>query len=631
MLVFPRRSASFALAAVVSFGVAMLLTHATAAEEKPRIDAKPTTTSDAKPADDLADYRTVKDAIRAVPQGATTTKPRIGYLGVHLSDEKPGELIVSEIAPGSPAAEAGLQRGDRIEEVAGQKLSSPAAFRQWLLSQTPGGKVALKVKRGDKAMELTATIGAVSRPLSAPGQRAVLGVRHSDAKELPGAAIDETTKDSPAEKAGLKAGDVILKVDNTEVADANALREMLAGRSPGDAIKLFIRRAKEEFEKEVTLAADTSGGSTGNPMVQTPSYWRKPVYRLAVVCVEFPDQKRNEKIWREAWDDSIFSRGYYNDKGVNGQKVFGSMADYYDELSCGKLRVEGKVFNWIEVSKPRAEYGKDVNNKSPMLIEATDKVLERDGKDALDGYDGIAFIYAGDRVRTSRGGLFWPHRAVYTNKGKRVNYFIVSELEGARQTNISVICHEFGHMLGLPDLYARPENPGSEGLSLWCAMSNQVGTGQPQHFSAWSKEKLGWLEPTTIDPTVKQKLILSPVDGSTNECVKVLARADGSEYFLLENRRRKGFDASLPGEGLLIWRVVGGRPILEESHGIEGPLGPGSFRDVVPFPSKSNTAFTPYTTPSSRSQLGGGYAVHITNIRQLADGRVTFWVGYAFE
>ena len=120
-----------------------------------------------------------------------------------------------------------------------------------------------------------------------------------------------------------------------------------------------------------------------------------------------------------------------------------------------------------------------------------------------------------------------------------------------------------------------------------------------------------------IDPALKQKLVLGPVEDSPKECFKVLARPDGSEYFLLENRKKKGFDASLPGEGLLIWRVVQGRPILEESHGVEGPAGPRVFLDSVPFPSNSNRAFTPFTTPSSRSQLGGGLPVHITNIRRL--------------
>src|SRR5205807_3338945 len=101
------------------------------------------------------------------------------------------------------------------------------------------------------------------------------------------------------------------------------------------------------------------------------------------------------------------------------------------------------------------------------------------------------------------------------------------------------------------------------------------------------------------------------------ECFKVLIRPDGSEYFLLENRNHHGFDASLPAEGLLIWRVVRNRPILEESHGVTGPSGPRVFPASVPFPSDSNNAFTPYTVPSSRGQLSGGLPVHIHNIRRL--------------
>lgn len=128
-----------------------------------------------------------------------------------------------------------------------------------------------------------------------------------------------------------------------------------------------------------------------------------------------------------------------------------------------------------------------------------------------------------------------------------------------------------------------------------------------------------------------QKLILGAVEDSPKECFRVPLRPDGREYLLLENRRQKGFDASLPSEGLLIWRVVGNRPILEESHGVEGPSGPRVFMNAVPYPSVANDSFTPFTTPSSRAQLGGGLPLHITNIRRLPDGRVTFFVGYEYD
>jgi hypothetical protein len=97
----------------------------------------------------------------------------------------------------------------------------------------------------------------------------------------------------------------------------------------------------------------------------------------------------------------------------------------------------------------------------------------------------------------------------------------------------------------------------------------------------------------------------------------------------LENRRKAGYDTELPGEGLLIWRVANGRPLVEESHGVQGPAGPRSYLKDVPFPSPSNRSFTPYTTPSSRSIMGGGPPVFITEIERRPDGKITFAVGYA--
>jgi hypothetical protein len=149
-------------------------------------------------------------------------------------------------------------------------------------------------------------------------------------------------------------------------------------------------------------------------------------------------------------------------------------------------------------------------------------------------------------------------------------------------------------------------------------------------MSAWCKEQLGWLKPAVIDPAVRQKLVLSPVEGTARECYKILVRANGSEYLLLENRRQTGFDTELPGQGLLIWHVVAGHPFLVESHGIAGPVGPRAYPQDVPFPSTANHSLTPYTTPSSRSELGGGLPVFITDIQRRPDGRITFAVGYQY-
>jgi M6 family metalloprotease-like protein len=413
------------------------------------------------------------------------------------------------------------------------------------------------------------------------------------------------------------------------VSGPDKLREFLAGKKPDDPVMLTLLLAEKRVKLEVRLGAEGSddrrgrGGWEGRGM----NYWTKPAYRIAIIGVEYPDVKHNPKIPPSAWSEAMFSKGAYKTTAT-GQTAYGSMYDYYLEQSYGHLKIEGKAFDYVEVGKNRADYA--TGNRMALLNEAMDKLIAREGKDALKDFDGVFFIYAGDRFNAARGSLYWPHRASFSHDGKRWPYFICNE-GGARMGTISVFCHEFGHMLGLPDLYARPENPGMEGVGVWCAMANQVGNGRPQHFCAWSKEKLAWIKPTVIDPSVKQKLILSPIEDSPKECFKIPVRPDGSEYYLLENRKQTGFDKSLPAEGMLVWRVVGNRPILEESHGIAGAAGPRSFPNAVPFPSPANDAFTPFTVPSSRSQLGGGSNVYITNIRKLADGRVTFQVGYEYQ
>ena len=82
-------------------------------------------------------------------------------------------------------------------------------------------------------------------------------------------------------------------------------------------------------------------------------------------------------------------------------------------------------------------------------------------------------------------------------------------------------------------------------------MAVEAGGGRPQHMKRTVQGRLG-LTPAVIDPTVKQDLVLAAVENTSNQCFNILARPDGSEYYLLENRQRIGFDVSVPGTGLLI-------------------------------------------------------------------------------
>lgn len=491
------------------------------------------------------------------------------------------------------------------------------------------------------ATAITTRLGKATRSTD-PGQPGYLGL-HVATNAAGKTVVVEIDAQSAAAKTGVRPGDVLTRVAGQPIRTPDDLRRALAGRAAGALVELAIDSGGKAFVTDARLtapsqpvaAADEDGGGKGGKGWDARGggmgmkAWSKNVYRLALVLIEYPDSLANPAITPRHWEESLFSTATYTDRSATGQRVYGSMNDHFLEQSYGTFRVEGTAFPHVLVSKKRAEYGKQGTSRQALLTEALDLLLDRDGKDALKDFDGVFFIYSGGRMTVPRGSLYWPHRSNVRHQGKSWPYFICPE-GGERMYDISVLSHEFGHMLGLPDLYARPENPGSEGLDRWCLMSNQTPQGRPQHMSAWCKERLGWLKPTVIDPAVPQKLVLSPVYKSPRECYKIPTRADGSEYFLLENRGAVGFDAALPGQGLLIWRVVRNRPMLEESHGIAGPAGPRAYPAQVPFPSKSNDAFTPFTVPSSRPQLGDGTPVHVTNIRRLPDGRVTFYVGYEF-
>lgn len=579
------------------------------------------------------DFRTVATAIKAEVNPATVSEIKpAGYLGVSTGRDKRGHLVVTAVGTGSPAETAGVLVGDVLLKLDRDSVSTSEDVREHVQQKAAGDAVSISLQRGRKKQQLTAVLAAISKPMRLPEERAIMGLRVGTPPESGGIPVTFVTPDKPAAKAGLKRDDVILRVDGVPIGEGLSLTERLAEFKPGDKVTVSTRRGAEEFEKVIELEADESSAVPPEERrVLKP--WKKDVYRLAVLLVEFPDAKHNEAIGTNDWADAYFSSGTYTNVNVTGQKVFGSMADYYREISCGQLKVEGRVFDWVEMPKKRGEYniGRSTTVRLGFFNAIVAAIQKRDGRNALKGFDGLAVIYAGERYPgANRGSMFWPHRSSVLVNLKSWPYVIVAE-GGKRMSSISTMCHETGHILGLPDLYARPENPGSEGVGSWCAMSNQSPNGRPQHFSAWCKEQLGWLTPTVIDPSVKQRLVLSPIEGSTNECFKVLVRPDGAEYFLLENRRKQGFDASLSAEGLLIWRVVANRPILEEAHGVTGPTGPRAYLSSVPFPSKANTAFTPFTTPSSKPQLAGGKTVCISNIQQLPDGRVTFQIGYEFD
>lgn len=329
-------------------------------------------------------------------------------------------------------------------------------------------------------------------------------------------------------------------------------------------------------------------------------------YKLAVLLVEFPDVPGTYA--PQDFEQLLFSEAYTYVSPAPGEPAYGSMRDYYLKMSGGALSISGQVFDWVMADSSKSYYERRANVRF--------EVLNKSGVN-LNEFDGYAIVYAGT-VGSSSGNL-WPQ--TFSAGGKL--HYVMSEkwLPSYDFAPIGVHCHEFGHLLGLPDLY--DTDFSSVGAGRWCTMSTgNYGGGfheRPFHYSAWPKITLGWLTPQTLYDGAHAGLLLPPVE-SSREVYKLISFAS---YFLMENRQKLDYDLNLPGVGMLIWHVderFGSQPVdahrlldLEEADGTETGGDAGD-----PFPGRSsNFTFGAATQPGSRDYNGKSY-IEITGITVAA-------------
>ncbi|MBM3861290.1 MAG: M6 family metalloprotease domain-containing protein [Verrucomicrobia bacterium] len=274
--------------------------------------------------------------------------------------------------------------------------------------------------------------------------------------------------------------------------------------------------------------------------------WRRQPYQLAVILVECSDRKHEGAHTAAFYNKLLFSRGEYL-KTPAGEASFGSVADWYRAQSQGHFLLAGKVFDWVTVDETfETIHGLKIKEAQARYLKvALAKIRARDGTTVLDGFDGYLFIHAGP-ITGPPGNIFWSHRANVEDR----RYITTGEIE-----RIGVFCHEFGHMLGLPDFYGK--KGVRESFGPWCAMASGYRGTYPKSFCVWSKTRLGWCRPTVVDAATPQRLVLRPIQTNPHDAFLIpLNTSDdvGTEFLLLENRAATGNDAE--GQpGLFIWRI----------------------------------------------------------------------------
>lgn len=265
----------------------------------------------------------------------------------------------------------------------------------------------------------------------------------------------------------------------------------------------------------------------------------------------------------------------------------GSARKYFYDQSYGQYNPTFDVIGPVTLSNNISYYGENDrwgNDKRPtdMIKEACQLADEQYGIDFTqydndnDGYvDFVYVIYAGNGE--ADGGdenTVWPHQwnLTYANirlsiDGKQIDrYACGNEINYASKVydGIGTFCHEFSHVLGLPDLY--PTDDGTHHtLYEWDLLDygtyNNEGNTPPA-YSAYERFFMGWLKPRVL--TKPEYVWLNPLNFQNGEAL-LLCEGDEhnlvghnpkpTDFYLVECRTQTGWDKYLPGKGLLITHI----------------------------------------------------------------------------
>lgn len=377
--------------------------------------------------------------------------------------------------------------------------------------------------------------------------------------------------------------------------------------------------------------------------------------RACVILVSYADNDFSMENPQEFYDNML------NGENFTEYKAVGSAREYMRYNSNGLFTPHFDVLGPVKLKSPMSFYGGNDsrgNDKNPqyMAIEACEalddtvdfSVYDHDGDGMIDN---VFVIYAGYGEADSQGrpSTVWPHSMDISDlklgekfifDGVELNrYGCTMEVSGIyrRPDGIGTFVHEFSHVLGLPDLYNTISSYDDTTPGEWNILDsgpyNAEGVAPP-NYSAHERYALNWIEPIVLDKD--GTYTMEALDKSNTAYIIRTDKPD--EFFLLENRQKNNYDASLPNHGMLVWHVDFLQKIWDnntvnntKSHHYvdlvcaDNRKGSSSYSGDS-YPGKSgNTAFGATTSPALKTWTNKvPIGVEITDIKETALGEISF-------
>ena len=391
--------------------------------------------------------------------------------------------------------------------------------------------------------------------------------------------------------------------------------------------------------------------------------------KIPIILVEFKDKKFNNT--RQGIIDAMLTGNT-------------SVGQYFRDQSNGMYQPDFDVYGIYTLSQNREYYGgHSGSNNDQRLGSFVTEACQLAAADGVsfgpydtnnDNYcDVVIVIYAGvgeAQASWNHPEAIWPcnwnlQSASYyggggngafrpNNSGPYVNNFAVfNELNGSDDNSttidgIGTFAHEFSHCLGLPDFYDTG-NDDHYGLGDWDLMCmgcyNDDGY-TPIGYSAYEKVFMGWVEYITPQPGNYYTLpVWNQKNAATDKAVCITSDVNQNEYFVIENRKRQGWDRYMPGDGIMITHVTydenrwwGNTPNNQDIQlmTLMNCDNSWSYYDEVGdlWPQGSNNAFTDNSTPAAKLNMlangsitgSAGYlGKSVTDMVINANGTASFW------